>query len=305
MTKQYYRYEPFALTKLKILMLISSPNARRAPYKCDLPKNTTAILYTIVGLLLPLVTQAQSPVREPGWVQGKEYQLKIEVFHSDTIITNPVIVVALHGDSPFQNPDYHNLFAARVAADMQNVIAIGILRPGYTNREGYTSDGVRGVTNGDNWNAENTDAIADAIRTLKNRYESEYVVVAGHSGGAAITASILGRQPELIDAALLVSCPCDVKKWRENMLRSTGNDLFEGAIDTLSPIEHIAGISDQVIIRMIAGSHDEITPLSLSENYRKQAAESGKNIRLVQLEGKEHDIFMEEKVFESLAKLIE
>jgi protein-S-isoprenylcysteine O-methyltransferase Ste14 len=37
------------------------------------------------------------------------------------------------------------------------------------------------------------------------------VVVAGHSGGAAIAANILGRRPALIDAALVVSCPCDVE----------------------------------------------------------------------------------------------
>jgi pimeloyl-ACP methyl ester carboxylesterase len=68
------------------------------------------------------------------------------------------------------------------------------------------------MTTGDNWNATNTDAIANAIGALKRRYHARKVVVVGHSGGAAIAANILGRHPELIDAALLVSCPYDSEK---------------------------------------------------------------------------------------------
>jgi alpha-beta hydrolase superfamily lysophospholipase len=62
------------------------------------------------------------------------------------------------------------------------------------------------LTTEDNRNATNTEAIAHVIGELKRRYHARQVVVAGHSGGAAIAANILGRHPALIDAALLVYC---------------------------------------------------------------------------------------------------
>lgn len=237
-------------------------------------------------------------------VQGKEYRLQIEAFQRDTITKHPVLVVVLHGDSPFQNLGYQNAFAGEVAAKTQNIVAIGLLRPGYTDPDGNTSEGKWGKTNGDNWNAENTDAIADAIRELRERYQSHKVVVAGHSGGAAITANILGRQPGLIDAALLVSCPCDVKRWRVRMHKLTGNEIFEGEIKTLSAIQQVANISDQAKIVMIVGSEDEVAPPYLSESYRKKASELGKDIRLVHLEDKGHEIFLDAKVLDEFFELI-
>ena len=99
-------------------------------------------------------------------------------------------------------------------------------------------------------NARNTDAIAEAIEALKWRFRASKVIVAGHSGGAAITANILGRDPGLIDAALLVSCPRgDVNRWRASMLRLTNIPVFKGNIDSLSPIRQIKGISARVPTR--------------------------------------------------------
>lgn len=262
------------------------------------------IVYTTVGLLMPLRVEAQTLNQESSWIQGKEYRLKIETFQSDTITKHPVLVVVLHGDSPFHKPDYQNTFAQKIAKSTQNVVAVGLLRPGYTDPQGDTSEGKRGKTNGDNWNARNTDAIADAVHTLKNRHKSRKVAVTGHSGGAAITANILGRQPKLIDAALLVSCPCDVKKWRENMRKLTGNEVFNGEIKTLSPIEQIANISDQVNILMIVGREDKVAPPYLSESYHKKVAAYGKDIRLVQLEGKGHEIFLDSKVLDKFGEII-
>jgi alpha-beta hydrolase superfamily lysophospholipase len=179
-----------------------------------------------------------------------------------------------------------------------------LLRPGYTDPQGNTSDGERGLTTGDNWNATNTDAIAHAIGELKRRYHARKVVVAGHSGGAAIAANILGRHPAVIDAALLVSCPCDVEKWRQHMFQLTGQPVFQGTIDTLSPVEQITGMSDQAHVTMMVGSQDRVAPPSLSESYQAVAATLGKHVRLVQLEGKGHEIFLDPAVFTALATML-
>lgn len=88
------------------------------------------------------------------------------------------------------------------------------------------------------------------------------------------------------------------------MRKLTGNEVFEGEIKTLSAIQQVTNISDQAKIVMIVGSEDKVAPPYLSESCRKKAAELGKDIRLVQLEDKGHEIFLDAKVFDNLAEII-
>lgn len=146
-----------------------------------------------------------------------------------------------------------------------DVVAVALLRPGYTDPAENRSEGDRGQSTGDNWNAINTDSIASAITELKDQFNPRRVVIAGHSGGAAIAANILWRHPLLIDAALLVSCPCNVNMWRQHMLEHTGYSGFRGNIEVISPTDHIKQLPGHVIVTLIVGSHDEFSPPALSE----------------------------------------
>jgi pimeloyl-ACP methyl ester carboxylesterase len=240
---------------------------------------------------------------ETIWVQGGEFRLKASVYTGEKATDKPVLLVVLHGDAPRNKPDYQDTFAAR-AASGRDVIAVGLLRPGYTDPKGNASDGERGEGTGDNYNARNTDAIAAAIASLKNRYPNRKVVLAGHSGGAAIAGNILGRHPGLLDAALLVSCPCDVDTWRAGMFQLTQFEGFQGKVDTLSPLEQIRGMSDRVVVTLVVGTQDRVAPASLSKSYQSAAAKLGKQVRLVQLEGKEHEVFLDPAVFAELATLL-
>jgi pimeloyl-ACP methyl ester carboxylesterase len=238
------------------------------------------------------------------WVQGGPYRLKTAVFHSVDSSSTPTLVVVLHGDSPFSKPDYQDTFAAKVASAYRDVVVAAILRPGYTDPQGNVSDGVRGETTGDNYNAQNTNAIAAAIADLKQRFRSRRIVVAGHSGGAAITANILGRHPALVDAALLVSCPCDVNRWREHMFLKTRFQGFSGEIQTLSPIDQVGGVSTNVTIRMVVGNKDDVTPPALSETYKTAALKAGKHVILTELDGEPHDILLKPAVLAELGRLL-
>ena len=228
-------------------------------------------------------------------------------FLSKNLSSERVLVVALHGDAPppHEHPDYQYIFASKVAAMSQGVLAVGLLRPGYTDPRGNHSGGELGQLNGDNWNARNTDAVAEAIRTLKCRYHARNVVVAGHSGGAAITANILGRHPGLIDVALLVSCPCgSVEEWRKNMLQLTGIPVFKGEIHTLSPIEQVKDISDHVAITLMVGTQDKVAPQKFSEQYLATASKLGKNVKLIKLKGRPHNTFLYRAVFAEVGAMI-
>ena len=261
----------------------------------------------VVALLVALAcSSAHTPAPATGvmWVQGGPYRLKTSVYRSADLSPHPVLVVVLHGDAPFNKPDYQDTFAAKVAAANSDVIVAAILRPGYTDPQGNTSEGERGQTTGDNYNARNVDAIAAAIGELRQRFQTRRLVVVGHSGGAAITANILGRHPALIDAALLVSCPCDVKRWREHMFRKTGFAGFRGPIATLSPIDQVGAIADRATISMIVGDKDDVAPPSLSEAYRAAAASLGKHVQLAELKDQDHEILLNPAVLQAVTPLL-
>ncbi len=276
---------------------------RRRPVLIFLTFSVLSIVASVSGQTSVSLAQGES-LR----IQSKYFDLFGYAFPSPSINSEPNLVVVLHGDAPppYENPSYHYRFAAKVATANKDVLAVGLLRPGYTDPKGNHSEGERGQLNGDNWNARNTDAIAEAIDKLKSRYRARKVVVAGHSGGAAVTANILGRHPELIDAALLVSCPCvHVDEWRKNMLDLTGIPVFKGKIDTLSPIEQIKHISDKVFITLMVGTQDKVTPPRFSEKFVSALSNQGKNAKLVLLENKPHNAFLNPRVLAEVGMLIE
>jgi pimeloyl-ACP methyl ester carboxylesterase len=261
-------------------------------------------LCALFGGRAPVPADSQSSDSSLLWIQSGPYRLKTSIFHSTVVSASPILVVVLHGDAPFNKPGYQDRFGARVVAAYPDVVVAAILRPGYTDPEGNTSEGQRGQTTGDNYNARNTDAIAAAIGELRRRFHGRRVVVVGHSGGAAITANILGRHPTLIDAALLVSCPCDVDRWRAHMWRRTRYPGFLGRITTLSPIREIQGASDSVTITMVVGDQDDVAPPSLSEAYQAAARRLGKHVRLVQLPGERHEILSTAAVLAEVGPLL-
>ncbi len=268
--------------------------------------------FSLSVLLIPVQVSGQSSDSSAQgyalWVQGGEYQLFARAFSSMNLDSEPILVVVLHGDAPrpHQFPSYQYVFASKVAAMNNGVLAVGLLRPGYTDPQDNRSEGERGQLNGDNWNARNSDAIAEAISKLKSRYHARNVVIVGHSGGAAITANILGRHHGLVDAALLVSCPCGhVEEWRKNMLQSTGIRIFKGNIDTLSPIEQVDNISAKVVITLMVGTQDKVTPPNFSEEFVVAMSNLGKNAKLIKLEGRPHNTFLNQAVLAEVSALIE
>ncbi len=246
----------------------------------------------VLTLVAATPVSAQTVDSSLVWIQSGQLRLRTRVFTQSIAAAPGTLVVVLHGDSPFGNPGYQDVFAARVAREHPEAVVAAILRPGYTDPQGNTSDGERGETTGDNYNAGNTDAIAQAIGELIKRYGAKRTILAGHSGGAAIAANILGTHPDLADAALLVSCSCDVDRWREYMLGKTKFAGFQGRIATLSPITVVDGISPDVRVTMLVGAEDDVAPASISQAYRDAAVRAGKHVTLQVVPGEGHEILM-------------
>ena len=174
---------------------------------------------------------------ETVWIDVAEGQLKTQVFATANVSVRPILILVLHGDIPNPRPDYQYRFTRAITTGFsedneqsaslrsalgekwknEEIVAAGILRPGYTDPSGDRSAGDMGMAYGDNYTPEVVDAVASATGALKEMSNPRAVVVIGHSGGGAITANLLGRYPGLVDGALLVGCGCDPEAWRSRM----------------------------------------------------------------------------------------
>lgn len=241
---------------------------------------------------------AQSSV-ESDKVVADGVLTQIRTYQSEGMTDRPILLIALHGDSPFNNPSYQYAFARRIVSQAKNTVSVGMLRPGYTDGEDRVSDGARGDTVGTNYDAPRVAQIAAAISQLKAHYGASAVVLAGHSGGSAITAKLIAAYPDLVDHAVIVSCPCDINPWRKNMFESTGYDGFKGDLDVVSPVDVVSSIADDTGISLFVGRNDQTTRVYLSQTYLERLQNAGKNAELHIVEGK-HNIFLHDQIIESV-----
>ncbi|WP_053062575.1 alpha/beta hydrolase family protein [Photobacterium aquae] len=214
------------------------------------------------------------------------------------------LVIAIHGDCPTGPASYQNTFARMIADNANHVIAVGLLRPGYKDGQGHKSSGRRGFTVGDNYDRKRIQQLANAIELLKQRFNPAKVIIAGHSGGAAITGKLIAYYPDIAHSAIIVSCPSDINPWRRDMLRYLKYPLFWGKLKRTSPIELTQYISDRTDIHVICGSDDPVTKPYLSVNYVNKLKEHNKTVKYDEITG-DHDIFLNEFVISSVLQKIE
>lgn len=224
----------------------------------------------------------------------------IKTYKSASLGDKPTLVITLHGDAPFNKPGYQYAFARAVADTGQNVVAVGMLRPGYTDPMARTSDGVRGDAVGDNYDAARIDQIASAIRSLESHYRPGKVILVGHSGGSALTALLTAQHPQLVDHAFLISCPCNVNLWRQDMFKLTHQPVFKGGIKVVSPHEVVEEIPAQTKFTLFVGDKDPVTQPYLSQAFAKALSDSGKTVTLEIIPG-DHELLLHANVIAAVA----
>lgn len=237
------------------------------------------------------------------WIDVTVGRLKAQVYSTTPLSARPTLVVVLHGDLFDPTPSYQYAFAqaltqgfdapamsdqvrARLGAppSVNDVVAAGLLRPGYTDNDGDRSDGLRGEARGDNYTAQVVDDVATAIQTLAKQFLARRVVLVGHSGGATIAALVLGRRPEVADAALLVACGC-------------------GATRSLQPLDFAGGVRRDVSVRLLVGADDVVTPAGQSQRYAEVLRQRGVDAQVTVLPGLGHNITFTRPVFSEAAGL--
>ena len=212
-------------------------------------------------------------------VMGKDLCLAIRTFGADAAGPSPTLVVVLHGDmSSGGAPEYHMGIAKSLARE--GIVGVGLIRPGYAGKDERASEG--SPTHYDHYTPENIDAVADAVAKLKAHHKARATVLIGHSGGAATAGVIIGRHPGVADRALLISCPCDIPRWRDMKRRS-------GWYSSLSPHDYAGKVPTIAKVIAITGDHDDNTDVELAKDYVAKLASRGVVARFVAIPGAGHN----------------
>ena len=242
-----------------------------------------------------------------SWALGQSNPSSL--FHipytSEGALDSPVLVMVLHGDAPFNNPSYQYRIAKTIAERNKNVVAVGILRPGYEDGEGHRSEGVRGEATGDNYTIEVLESVYHLTNELAGKYKPSKIILVGHSGGAAISANLVSQYSGTYSNAVLISCPCDLHTWRKHMKQlQSGAEIWDVEVNSLSPIEEVKTMDSVTKISLIHGDSDEIVPLSIAEKYDKELEKNSIQVSFEILENQGHAIALNKRVFEIIDALI-
>jgi predicted esterase len=238
--------------------------------------------------------------------QGKDFITRVKsetgylVMRKYGSTTPATMIIWLHGDVSDGGPANYHFKIAEKAADAynsKNVLCVALVRPGYPDGDGNTSTGDNNNRT-DSYTKENISEVIKAIENLNERFKPVRTVVVGHSGGAATAAVIIGMKPELLQGALLVSCPCDLVKWREAR-RSRPWTRSE------NPSSYIEKISPSTKVIAITGSKDDNTSPELAKNYIKALKSRGIDASFIEPDGKSHNsTFTSIEAIDAIDKLL-
>ncbi|MEK9752067.1 MAG: alpha/beta hydrolase [Rhodospirillaceae bacterium] len=226
-------------------------------------------------MLAPSVHATDCAADNRTRVKAGEECLVIHAYGEPTEKTK--LVVFIHGDGSSGGPsDY--LFKMAASFGAAGVVSVGLIRPGYYDRNDNRSTG-DSYRDGDGYREDVIAAVTAAVTALKAHYKAARVVLAGHSGGAAISAVILGKHPGLVDAVVLAACPCNVPEWWI-MKRGSNNWTW-----SLSPHDFIAGVATNAKIVAVTGGNDGNTRPVIAKDYVEKAKRRGITAEFIELPG--------------------
>jgi len=275
---------------------------------------TLACLLVLAGTACSRDTYVRGIGSDIRWMDVPQGQLKTKIYGTGSHSENPVLVFVLHGDC-CRPPSYQYAIAQAIAEGFDkpelkqfrfdDVVAAGILRPGYTDPDGDQSDGRMGTRTGDNHTREVTEAVVAVVNTLKKELNARAVILMGHSGGATISANILALYPDTADAALLVACGCDMAAARARYYDRTGNPAWSTPTASLDPMTSAHEVPVGKKVRLVVGENDDITSPEDIRRYADVLAANGVDVEMVVAPGQGHNrIIVAPQVFSYLDELV-
>ncbi|MYG53883.1 MAG: prolyl oligopeptidase family serine peptidase [Rhodospirillaceae bacterium] len=213
------------------------------------------------------------------YVQGRDHCLAIQTYWAGG--TPETLAVYFHGDVPSGRPvDF--VFGIGRAVALRGANAVILIRPGFRGA-GRRSSGTathdqyafasRGI--------DEIESMGEAVARLKAHHRATRLVLMGSSGGALIAGVLLGMRPDLVDAVLLISCPCDVPQ----LLFEKG---FRSSEFTQSPHKWLEKANPKAKIVAVSGSADHTTPPHHVEKYIAAARARGHDAQFLIVPGAGH-----------------
>lgn len=194
------------------------------------------------------------------------------------------MLVWLHGDVSKGGPAAYHFAIAREAATQLaplKVLSVALVRPGYPDGSGASSSvSLQSAGRWDHYTEDNMAEVGAAIERLRSHFMPKTLVLVGHSGGAATGAVLLGMRPGLIDAAVLVSCPCDLVAWRFGR-REWGRSE--------NPMKWAERVNSQTAVIALTGTRDDNTSPELARSYIDALRSRGVEAQLLTLPAEDHD----------------
>lgn len=236
---------------------------------------------------------------EQRWFETELGQQKALVIYPADSVKEDNLIVFLHGDSPFRDPVYQ-YYIARNIAKMTNSVTVALLRPGYKDDCGDQSEGIRGLTMGDNYTEEVVSAIASVIASMKLEVQPKKTIVMGHSGGAALTALLVQSFPTLTQQSLLVACPCNLDAWRKSMEGLTENPEWSQPMPGLSPLDRVDKLNPSQKFHLFVGEKDVVAPPFLSEEFYDKAVRHVADIQWKKIEEADHESILRPDVLKKM-----
>jgi predicted esterase len=190
-------------------------------------------------------------------------------------------IILLHGDvSRGGAADYLYSYARQMSRAKPDATVYAMLRPGYFDSAGNRSTGSNHDRR-DHYTSRNNALIAATIRSISAMHANAKVTVMGHSGGAASLGVIIGREPGLVDKAVLVSCPCNISRWRKLRGRSAWPR-------SQSPYSYAGRIAQSTQVHLVVGVQDDNTVPILSEEFAARLGDAGISVDLQTVAGAGH-----------------
>jgi len=186
--------------------------------------------------------------------------LVIQTYRYRDTISEPTLLILLHGSPPVGNPVDYMYFLGQVMSSKKTV-GVAIIRPGNHDSFGNTSYGTIYYNNDDN-DIDSVDTVAAAIAKLREFHHAKRVVIVGHSLGAMQTGVLLGKFPGIAEAGVIVAGAGDLKAW--SLGRHGSKYLWK---NSLSPSDFVTQIPKDTKMVLLAGSHDDIFTPRIMQGY--------------------------------------
>jgi pimeloyl-ACP methyl ester carboxylesterase len=254
----------------------------------------------VVGLIVLAGAADAAPCANEDFIQHVSGDAQCLLMRRFGPVEAKTLVVWIHGDVSSGGPaDYHFALADRAARalEAEGVVSVALVRPGYPDGSGESS-GVALLESGraDHYTRANVGEVGAALARLRAHERPARLVVVGHSGGAATAAILLGLRPGLIDAAVLVSCPCDLVAWRDGHRAWSRSE---------NPIAWADRVEPPVRVVALTGERDDNTGPDLARRYVAKLQARGVDARFERVAGETHNgAFRSPAVLEAVRGLL-